>query len=374
MGLHISSAFDSGNIIVDSSDDPSDIRLQIRNDADSDFLQWFHFRVTGARDTDLTLTITNAGDAAYLEGWPDYKVCASYDREDWFRIPTAYENGQLTIKLTPDADAIWLAYFAPYSMERHHDLIADACQSPLCSLDVLGSTIDGQDIDKLTIGSPEPGKKNIWFIARQHPGESMAEWWMEGAIERLLDPDDPISRKLLGNCVFHLVPNMNPDGSKRGHLRTNAKGVNLNRVWHDPQLATEPEVYHVRQAMIDTDCDFHLDVHGDEALPYVFLAGYESIPSLTDAHLADFHRYQDLLVAETPDFQKVYGYDLDPPKSSDLKKCTEWTAEQFGCFAATLEMPFKDNADLPDEDQGWSPERSRQLARDCIGALLKWLG
>jgi murein tripeptide amidase MpaA len=39
----------------------------------------------------------------------------------------------------------------------------------------------------------------------------------------------------------------------------------------------------------------------------------------------------------------------------------------------TLEMPFKDNADLPDPAQGWSPERSMLLARDCLAALLEWL-
>ncbi len=35
----------------------------------------------------------------------------------------------------------------------------------------------------------------------------------------------------------------------------------------------------------------------------------------------------------------------------------------------TLEMPFKDNADAPDERNGWSPERCRQLGRDALTAL-----
>jgi murein tripeptide amidase MpaA len=39
----------------------------------------------------------------------------------------------------------------------------------------------------------------------------------------------------------------------------------------------------------------------------------------------------------------------------------------------TLEMPFKDNDDLPDPLHGWSPARSRQLARDCLAALGEWL-
>jgi murein tripeptide amidase MpaA len=35
----------------------------------------------------------------------------------------------------------------------------------------------------------------------------------------------------------------------------------------------------------------------------------------------------------------------------------------------TLEMPFKDNDDLPDADYGWSPERSQLLGRSCLDAL-----
>jgi len=35
---------------------------------------------------------------------------------------------------------------------------------------------------------------------------------------------------------------MNPDGSWRGHLRTNASGANLNREWGDPTPDKSPEV------------------------------------------------------------------------------------------------------------------------------------
>jgi hypothetical protein len=52
---------------------------------------------------------------------------------------------------------------------------------------------------------------------------------------------------------------------------------------------------------------------------------------------------------------------------------TNQVAERFGAVAMTLEMPFKDNADLPDPVQGWSPERSKLLARDCLAALWQWI-
>ena len=108
----------------------------------------------------------------------------------------------------------------------------------------------------------------------------MAEWWMEGALERLLDEADPVVRRLREKATFHIVPNMNPDGSLRGHLRTNAAGVNLNREWHAPSAESSPEVLCVRDEMDRTGVDFAMDVHGDEAIAANFLAGFEGIPSL----------------------------------------------------------------------------------------------
>jgi len=132
----------------------------------------------------------------------------------------------------------------------------------------------------------------------------MAEWFMEGYINRLLDEHDPIVRQLRREATFYCVPNMCPgemqcflcglqffniafvlcsfgddvvdfhvksippndllfnarltsfpftivlDGAFRGHLRTNACGANLNREWCTtgdyiaPTLERSPEVYH----------------------------------------------------------------------------------------------------------------------------------
>ena len=49
-------------------------------------------------------------------------------------------------------DAIYYAYFAPYSYERHQDLIAKSISSKHVRLEVLGETLDGHDIDLLQIG------------------------------------------------------------------------------------------------------------------------------------------------------------------------------------------------------------------------------
>ena len=370
MTITISSAFDAGNILMTGQVGDT-ISLEIVNDHMSDFYQWFYFRVAGAGGREVTLNITNCAGAAYPGGWPDYKACLSIDREDWARIDgTSYADGVLTMRFTPETDCVWIAYFAPYSMERHHDLISTVAALPGVGYESLGKSLDGQDIDCLTIGE---GDLNVWLYARQHPGESMAEWWMEGALEKLTDPDDPIARVLRDSCSFNIVPNMNPDGSRRGHLRTNAVGTNLNREWHAPSAEKSPEVLCVRNKMDATGVDFAMDIHGDEAIPANFLAGFEGIPSLKPEQTALFAKYSATLERLSPDFQTRQGYEIPAPGEANLSMSTTQLAERFGCVSMTLEMPFKDNFDLPDEVYGWSPERSKYLAASCLDALYAML-
>lgn len=372
--LRISAAFDGGNIEVDGIDGADDIRLRIRDDNASNFKQWFYFRLTGAAGQACRLRIINAGEVSYKAGFRDYRAVASYDREHWFRVPTAYDDSTLTIAHTPDRDSVYYAYFAPYSMERHADLVARIAGRPGVRQEVLGLTLDGQDLDLLTIGEARADKRVVWAIARQHPGETMAEWWMEGWLERLTDPDNAVARALRDRAVFHVVPNMNPDGSRRGHLRTNAAGVNLNREWAAPSLENSPEVFLVRRRMQATGVDFCLDVHGDEALPHNFIAGFEGIPSLTRRQSRLLQRYKAALAAATPDFQTAKGYPKAGKGKANLAMCTNWTAETFGCLSMTLEQPFKDAADHPMPETGWSPARARALARDCLDALYAVVG
>jgi len=365
MSISVSSAFDGGNIrLVDVQDGRID--LEIVKDNQSDFYQWFYFRLTGAMAKLVELRIVNAGSSAYPFGWPNYRACMSEDRETWVRIDTEYADGILTVRATPERNSVWFAYFAPYTMEMHHDLIASAIAHPAVSYRSLGQSLDGQEMDYLKIGE---GKLQLWLYARQHPGETMAEYWMEGALERLLDDSDPVARRLREKATIHIIPNMNPDGSRRGHLRTNAAGINLNREWHNPSLERSPEVFHVLNEMAKTGVDFAMDVHGDESIEANFLAGFEGIPSLKPEQLALFTRFSEALVAISPDFQTEKGYETSKPGKANLSMSTTQLAERFGAVSMTLEMPFKDNADLPDREQGWSPDRSRNLARACIGAI-----
>ncbi|WP_375320301.1 M14-type cytosolic carboxypeptidase [Aliivibrio logei] len=372
--MKIFSNFESGNIHVVAANTPDDIQLTIPADNQTEIAQWFHFRLESQPQQQHSFKILGLAKSAYPEGWQDYDVVASYDREEWFRIPTEFDGDTLSFNVMPEYRSMYFAYFAPYSYDRHQDLLHGAQTHHNCQLETLGVTLDNNDISILTIGEPAEGKKNIWITGRQHPGETMAEWFIEGLLLRLLDETDTVGRALLDTAIFHIVPNMNPDGSIRGHLRTNAIGVNLNREWQTPSMERSPEVFLVRERMLATGVDMFLDIHGDEAIPYNFVAGSEGLPSYNERIAELENTFKQALLTITPEFQDEIGYDKDEPGTANLTVGSNWVGEQFKCLSYTVEMPFKDHISHADELYGWSPERSIAFGQDTLSAIWATVG
>ncbi|WP_122448151.1 M14 family metallopeptidase [Pseudomonas viridiflava] len=370
MTLTISSDFDSGNIQVLDSSDPAHIKLAIRPDTQSAHFQWFHFKVDGLNvGQTYGLSLSNASESTFNSAWSGYNAVASYDHKHWFRVPSGFNGKALNFSLVADQAQVWFAYFEPYSRERHDGLIEQAQTNAGMQVLATGKSIEGRDIQLLRKGDGSEGKRKIWFIAQQHPGEHMAEWFMEGVIERLQQKDDTVLQQLLASADLYLVPNMNPDGAFHGHLRTNAAGKDLNRAWQDSTEAQSPEVLFVRQQMEKYGVDMFLDVHGDEEIPHVFTAACEGNPGYTIHQRQLEERFRSRLSDVTVDFQTVYGYPRSAPGQANMNLAANAIGERYKCLALTLEMPFKDHDNAPDPLTGWSGKRSAQLAKDVLSVL-----
>jgi murein tripeptide amidase MpaA len=369
MTIKISAHFDAGAIELVRADNAQSIELRLRKDTHADIAQWFYFRLQGARDERCSMRILNAGEAIFADGWIDYQAVASYDRRHWFRVPTVYDGTVMTISHAPQYDSVYYAYFEPYSWERHLDLLCRAQAAAHVRVEDIGSTVDGHDLNVVVVGDPSARKK-VWIIARQHPGETMAEWFVEGMLDTLLDPHALMTKQLLQHAVFYIVPNMNPDGSVRGNLRTNAAGANLNREWMSPSLESSPEVFYVRQRMHETGCDLFLDIHGDEAMPYVFVAGSEMLEGFSEQQASEQQAFIDCFSRASEDFQTEFGYPSGKYRADLLKLASKYVGHTFKCVSLTLEMPFKDNARSPEAKLGWNGARSAQLGRDILPAVL----
>ncbi len=363
--MRIVSDLDGGNVLVHSTRDV--IRLGIRSDTGApEFRQWFHFGLEGVAGVPVRIEL-DVSDTTYPGAWEDYDVCTSYDLETWFRTPASFDGEVLAWEFVSEQPSVFFAYFAPYGLDRHAELLETARRSSLATVRTLGESVEERSIDVVRIGR---GERIAWVIARQHPGETMAEWYAEGLVGRLLDEDDDAARAVREACTVYVVPNMNPDGSALGNQRANAAGMNLNRAWLEPDREASPEVLAVRAAMEETGVDLFLDVHGDEQNPWCFLAGCEGNPSY-DERLRDLENlFEQALLEGNDDFQDDYGYPRDEPGGGDLRTAGNWVGERFQCLSFTVEMPFKDAANHPDPEYGFDPDRARRLGSATVEAIL----
>ncbi|MFV0888769.1 M14-type cytosolic carboxypeptidase [Metapseudomonas otitidis] len=365
--MKISADFDSGNIEVKDASNPRHVLLAMRPDLRSHHFQWFHFKVDGMTPGSRhDFSLVNAGQSAYAHAWTGYNAAASYDQVNWFRVPSRFDENGLHFGLEPSQSHIWFAYFEPYSRARHDALIRQAVEAAGAEVVATGKSLEGRDIPLLKVSRNPQAQRRVWIIAQQHPGEHMAEWFMEGIIERLKQRQDPELERLLDAADLYLVPNMNPDGAYRGHLRTNAAGKDLNRAWQSASEAETPEVHFVQQQMRRIGVDLFLDIHGDEEIPHVFTAGCEGNPDYTPRLAALEEEFRRRLVDMGAEFQTRYGYPRDEPGQANITLACNAVGLEFDCLSFTIEMPFKDHDDNPAPETGWNGKRSMKLGQDVL--------
>ncbi len=117
-------------------------------------------------------------------------------------------------------------------------------------------TLGKSKVDALILGN---GPLKIFIVARQHPGESIGSWMIEGFLKEYFSD---VQRKVVQDVfTFYIIPMANPDGVKLGHWYTNKKGQNLNRSWRHNRTS---ETNDIKRLMTEKKALLYIDLHGDE--------------------------------------------------------------------------------------------------------------
>ena len=243
------------------------IYASAQNKARSPFL-WFHFRVAGCEGRELTFHVNPAPFSKDNTGGNGTRLpVMSYDGDNWTGVETKSWNDDgtvLTFKQRFNRPQAWIASFYPFTAEHITRFIAQHSRNPFFSTRMLGRTKQGRELRMYTITDnavEEADKRVIMFTALQHDLETTGAVAQEG-ICRFLLSNDPRAAQLRRKFVFHVVPQMNPDGIAMGNLYCPVG--NLNRQWG---LGTAPETTAVEKfaremVALGRKIELFMDFHG----------------------------------------------------------------------------------------------------------------
>lgn len=210
-------------------------------------------------------------------------------------IPRTKKKHYYTLSFTltfSDHDLVHVSHCYPYTYTDLQRYLAALDVDPdkekrriRLKREVLCTTLAGNPCDLLTItsmGTPEALKKRRGVIvsSRVHPGETNASWMMKGVIDFLMGPS-PDAKKLRDAFVFKVIPMLNPDGVIVGNYRCSLAGLDLNRVWNEPQKKLHPTIHSLKSLAKgfseEREVAMFIDLHGHSRKKGIFLYGAEKI-------------------------------------------------------------------------------------------------
>ena len=213
----------------------------------------------------------------------------------------------------------------------------------------LGSTVDGRDLNLLVIGEPTPSKKKVWVIARQHPGETMAEWFVEGMLDALLDPAASVRPPAAeGSRVLRGAEH------EPGRLGARQPAHQRRRRQPEPRVA-EPDAWNAARkcSWCSRRCRKPASTCSStctatKACPTCSWPAANALPTFTpeqaggaEGVLGRLHGRQPRLPGRARLRRKRRTRD------EVLTMGSPHITHAFGCLSLTLELPFKDNANDP---------------------------
>jgi hypothetical protein len=150
---------------------------------------------------------------------------------------------------------------------RRKELCKSLAGNPV---DMLIITTFGSDIEELK------RRKGVVISSRVHPGETNSSLMVKGMIDYLVGPSLG-ARLLRDTFVFKIIPMLNPDGVINGNTRCNLVGVDLNRIWTEPNKKLHPTIWHTKQLLVEFQKERELflycDLHGHSRKKNMFMYG-----------------------------------------------------------------------------------------------------
>lgn len=209
------------------------------------YSHYYNFFIENNENKEGTIYIKNMDKSPYyrkeIKNIPYTKI------DTWNRLDNSYinEKNELVIKINPKTKQE-ISLSPRYVQQDLSDFIK--------KIDNSNMAVNTEPIDEIIIGNTKfPA---IVLIARQHPGETLSSFFIEGVIKEILNSPEMIEK----HC-FIIYPIVNKNGVKNGDHRI-INGIDYNRSWNKKDAPEE--IKYIKEQLKKYKIDFFVDVHNDE--------------------------------------------------------------------------------------------------------------
>jgi hypothetical protein len=280
-------AFESATCVMTSFDDQSNtLHASLKEEKKGLRVHGFAFTATLSEAVDdVTVSIDNASHSQYARAWGHHRPWANVEGI-WQQVDNAtYVNGRLRFRAPLAGTKLEVAWYPPYGVEHVNRFLEREVKRPDVS-------INRSDDGHVIVSMGNMRAPVVFLIARQHPGETIGSFVLEGFIRNVL-ADASALKKLR----FVIIPMVNLEGVLHGLHRHDVKGRDLNRCWKS--IPGPEELRAIKTALQQADDLFaFVDIHGDEVTKWSFINYRTGI--VDDSRQQQYDRLLKGLVSEDP--------------------------------------------------------------------------
>ncbi len=184
---------------------------------------------------------------------------------------------------------------------KHRDLqplLARYEANPLFGITKVGESIEGRDLDLISIGT---GNTHVLLWSQMHGDEPTATQAIFDIFKFVASDDfKDEKQEILSNLTLHFLPMLNPDGAER-YQRRNLLGVDINR---DALRLQSPESKVLKRVRDSLQADFGFNLH-DQSTYY---NAERTEKPATISYLAPAYNYEKDINESRGDAMKIIVY------------------------------------------------------------------
>ncbi|MFW6438264.1 MAG: M14 family zinc carboxypeptidase [Armatimonadota bacterium] len=240
---------------------------------------WFHIeaRDVGSAPVDFTWELPDIclGDRNSLHL---LRPVLRADDGEWARCGEVsveeHADGRRSLRFSHEggADTVAAAFCFPYAPQDLDATLADLGDS--WERDLIGVTHESRPLERLRLTGGHSGERpGVYFMARQHSGETPGSWVLDGIL-RFLSSDEDDATELRERLDVWACPFVDLDGVVNGDYGKDALPWDYNRAWE--QLPMRAAVHAIQRDLLRfyerTAPRIVIDLHGPgHSTPGVYL-------------------------------------------------------------------------------------------------------